>query len=73
MHNVPVLNFVPARDQNVEVISACCTAHTRSDYSDTSAARGADAQSGRNNQQPTQTGAQMDRFTVSDFLLSSCY
>lgn len=59
---------VAAQDQNTEVITAiCCTAHTRSDYHDTSAACGAGAQSGCNNQQPTQTGP---RWTGLPFLIS---
>lgn len=48
-------------------IRACCTAHTRSDYSDTSVARGVDALSECNNLQPTQT---VSRWTGLLFLIS---
>lgn len=69
-HSVADFFFYPlaAQDHHTEAIKAiCCTAHARSDYRDTSAARSAGAQSGCNNQQPAQT---RPRWTGLPFLIS---
>lgn len=61
--------FVAAQDQNIKAIRAiCCTTHTRSARSDTSAARRADALSGCSDRRPTHTGR---RWTGLPLLISS--
>lgn len=65
-------NFASAQEQNVKAIRACCTAHIRSDYGHTSVARSVDVPVRVQKPLAHTDGAQMDRFTASDSLPSSC-